>query len=79
MPPMLSVVPGGSHSSNIGAEQHLSALKDSFKQAANSLTQLYKQSSHSYNVAYQQGKLDAYEEIFAWLMTQNNDLVTGFG
>jgi hypothetical protein len=66
-------VPGGSHSSNIGAEQHLNALKDSFKQAANSLTQLYKQSSHSYNVAYQQGKLDAYEEIFAWLMTANSE------
>ena len=37
---------------NSGAEVHLGALKDSFKQAANSLTQLYKQSSHSYNVAY---------------------------
>lgn len=36
-----------------GADVHLQALKDSFKQAANSLTQLYKQSSHSYNVAYQ--------------------------
>jgi hypothetical protein len=33
-----NVVPGGSQSSNIGAELHLSALKDSFKQAANSLT-----------------------------------------
>ena len=50
---------------------HLSALKDSFKQAANSLTQLYKQSSHSYNVAYQQGKLDAYEDVLAWLLTDN--------
>lgn len=35
-----------------GAELHLNALKDSFKQAANSLAQFYKQSSHSYNVAY---------------------------
>lgn len=35
-----------------GADAHLQHLKDSFKQAANSLTQLYKQSSHSYNVAY---------------------------
>lgn len=53
---------------NSGADMHLQHLKDSFKQAANSLTQLYKQSSHSYNVAYQQGKTDAYEEMFAWLM-----------
>ena len=67
------MVPGGTQSSNVGAELHLGALKDSFKQAANSLTQLYKQSSHSYNVAYQQGKLDAYEEIFAWLMTSNGE------
>ena len=37
----------------VSAEAHLVALKDSFKQAANSLTQLYKQSSQSYNVAYQ--------------------------
>ena len=44
------------------------ALKDSFKQAANSLTQLYKQSSQSYNVAYQQGRLDAYEDTLAWLV-----------
>ena len=51
---------------------HLSALKDSFKQAANSLTQLYKQSSHSYNVAYQQGKLDAYEDVLAWLLTADS-------
>lgn len=78
--PALSVVQGSSYSANIGAEQHLNALKDSFKQAANSLTQLYKQSSHSYGVAYEQGKLDAYEEIFAWLMTQNNEMgQPGFG
>ena len=50
-----------------GADIHLQALKDSFKQAANSLTTLYKQSSHSYNVAYQQGKQETYEEVFAWL------------
>jgi hypothetical protein len=31
-----------------GTDIHLQYLKDSFKQAANSLTQLYKQSSHSY-------------------------------
>lgn len=52
----------------VSAELHLVALKDSFKQAANSLTQLYKQSSTSYNVAYQQGRLDAYEDIMAWLL-----------
>ena len=47
-----------------GTDIHLQYLKDSFKQAANSLTQLYKQSSHSYQVAYQQGRTDAYEEVF---------------
>jgi hypothetical protein len=47
------------------------AMRDSFKLAANSLTEFYKQSSHSYNVAYQQGKTDAYDEIFAWLLTQS--------
>ena len=51
------------------AELHLVALKDSFKQAANSLTQLYKQSSASYNVAYTQGSLDAYEDVLAWLVS----------
>ena len=45
-------------------------MRDSFKLAANSLTEFYKQSSHSYNVAYQQGKTDAYDEIFAWLLGQ---------
>ena len=50
------------------AELHLVALKDSFKQAANSLTQMYKQSSQTYNVAYQQGRLDAYEDVLAFLM-----------
>jgi hypothetical protein len=54
-----------------GAESHLMAMRDSFKLAANSLTEFYKQSSHSYNVAYQQGKTDAYDEIFAWLLTQS--------
>lgn len=53
-----------------GADAHLQALKDSFKSAANSLTTLYKQSSHSYNVAYTQGRTDAYEEVFAWLTQQ---------
>jgi hypothetical protein len=47
-----------------GADIHLNSLKTSFKQAANALTSLYKQSSFSYNVAYQQGKQDAYEEVF---------------
>ena len=37
---------------NNGADAHLNSLKNSFKQAANSLTQLYKQSTYSYNVAY---------------------------
>ena len=59
--------------SDSGSEAHLQHLKESFKQAANSLTQLYKQSSHSYNVAYQQGKTDAYDEIFAWLQAQQQD------
>ena len=36
----------------LGAEQHLQILQDTFKQTANSLTQLYKQSSHSYNIAF---------------------------
>lgn len=52
----------------VTAELHLVALKDSFKQAANSLTQLYKHSSQSYNVAYTQGRLDAYEDVMAWLV-----------
>ena len=52
----------------VSAELHLVALKDSFKQAANSLTQLYKQSNQSYNVAYQQGRLDAYEDALAFLI-----------
>jgi len=47
------------------------AMRDSFKLAANSLTEFYKQSSHSYNVSYQQGKTDAYDEILAWLLTQS--------
>lgn len=55
---------------------HLVALKDSFKAAANSLTQLYKQSSQSYNVAYQQGKLDAYEDVLAWLLSDQQDPAT---
>ena len=51
---------------------HLEALKDSFKHAANSLTQLYKQSSESYNVAYQQGRLDAYVDVLAWLIADQS-------
>ena len=35
-----------------GTDVHLNSLKICFKQAANSLTQLYKQSTFSYNVAY---------------------------
>lgn len=50
----------------------MGALKNKFKEAANSLTQLYKQSSYSYNVAYQQGRQDAFEEVFQWFMTTNN-------
>ena len=57
--------------SSFGADNHLQAIKDSFKQAANSLTEFYKQSSHTYNVAYSQGKTDAYDEVFAWLLTQS--------
>ena len=59
---------GGNSVAMVSAELHLVALKDSFKQAANSLTQLYKQSSQSYNVAYQQGRLDGYEDVLAWLV-----------
>lgn len=39
-----------------GTDVHLNSLKICFKQAANSLTQLYKQSTFSYNIAYQQGR-----------------------
>lgn len=56
--------------SSTGADHHLQAIRDSFKLAANSLTEFYKQSSHSYNVAYQQGRTDSYDEIFAWLLAQ---------
>mmetsp|Transcript_1083 Transcript_1083/g.670 ORF Transcript_1083/g.670 Transcript_1083/m.670 type:complete len:102 (+) Transcript_1083:136-441(+) len=55
-----------------GSDAHLSNLKNSFKQAANSLTQLYKQCNNSYNVAYQQGKQDAYEEVFSWFLSSNS-------
>jgi hypothetical protein len=41
-----------------------------FKQAANSLTQLYKQSAYSYNIAYQQGRQDALQEVFQWFIAQ---------
>ncbi|CDW82733.1 UNKNOWN [Stylonychia lemnae] len=56
-----------------GAEAHLSSLKACFKQAANSLTSLYKQSTFSYNIAYQQGRQDAFEEVFQWFMAQNTN------
>lgn len=54
--------------SSSGSEAHLSSLRACFTQAANSITSLYKQSTFSYNVAYQQGKQDAFEEVFQWFM-----------
>ena len=55
-----------------GADSHMSGLKTSFKQAANSLTQLYKQCTYSYNVAYNQGKNDAYQEILEWFLNEHD-------
>ena len=38
------------------------------------MTQLYKQSTFSYNVAYQQGRQDAYEDVIQWFLgTQCSD------
>lgn len=51
-----------------GTDAHLNSLKVCFKQAANSLTQLYKQSTFSYNIAYQQGREDAFGEVLQWFM-----------
>lgn len=61
----------GAPSTN-GTDVHLNSLKICFKQAANSLTQLYKQSTYSYNIAYQQGRQDAFEEVFQWFMGQTS-------
>ena len=55
-----------------GTDVHLNSLKICFKQAANSLTQLYKQSTYSYNIAYQQGRQDAFEEVFQWFAAQSS-------
>jgi hypothetical protein len=38
------------------SEAHLSALKDSFINSANTLTAFYKQSCNAFNLAYYQGK-----------------------
>jgi hypothetical protein len=55
---------GGSSS-----ETHLSHLKESFVNSANTLTAFYKQANNSFNLAYSQGKQDAYEEVFIWFMS----------
>ena len=54
------------------SDQHMGQLKDCFIQAANTLTSFYKQSCNSFNLAYQQGKQDAYEEIFLWFLEQQS-------
>jgi hypothetical protein len=48
---------------------HLNSLKDSFINSANTLSAFYKQSCNAFNLAYQQGKQDAYEEVFLWFMS----------
>ena len=42
---------------------HTSALKDCFKQTANSLTLFYKQTSQVYDSAYQKGQEDVLSDI----------------
>ena len=55
------------------SEQHVSELKDAFIQSANTLTAFYKQSCHAFDVAYQQGQQDAYEEVFAWFVGEGSE------
>jgi len=55
------------------SETHISQLKDSFIQSANTLTAFYKQSCNAFNLAYQQGKQDAFEEVFLWFISQGQD------
>jgi hypothetical protein len=51
------------------SETHLSHLKESFVNSANTLTAFYKQSCNSFDLAYSQGKQDAFEEVFIWFMS----------
>jgi len=51
------------------SEAHVSSLKDSFIHSANTLTAFYKQSCNAFNLAYHQGKQDAYEDVFSWFMS----------
>eukprot|EP00347_Sterkiella_histriomuscorum_P001865 403370382 len=60
-----------------GTDAHLNSLKACFKQAANSITSLYKQSTFSYNIAYQQGRQDAFEEVYQWFMNQSLEQDSG--
>jgi hypothetical protein len=55
------------------SETHLSHLKESFVNSANTLTAFYKQSCNSFDLAYSQGKQDAYEEVFIWFMSQGDN------
>jgi hypothetical protein len=55
------------------SEAHLSSLKDSFINSANTLTAFYKQSCNAFDLAYHQGKQDAYEEVFVWFMSQGQN------
>ena len=52
------------------SEQHLSTLKEQFINSANTLTAFYKHSCNAFDTAYQQGKQDAYEDVFTWFMSQ---------
>ena len=58
---------------NATSEVHLNTLKDSFINSANTLTAFYKQSCSAFDLAYQQGKQDAYEEIFHWFISQGDN------
>ncbi len=54
---------------------HLQNLKDGFIQTANALTAFYQRSCNTFNVAYEQGQQDAFEEVYLWFLAQgeNND------
>ena len=58
---------------NTTSEVHLNTLKDSFINSANTLTAFYKQSCNAFNLAYQQGKQDAFEEMYYWFLTQGQN------
>jgi hypothetical protein len=42
-------------------------------QTANTFTAFYKQSQQAFNLAYQQGKQDAFEEVFVWFLSQGQE------